>query len=285
MIRYNMGDTKHQISLSYTQRNPHIKQAFVLKNVGDFLCDSRYFTEREGLKEFLVIYTLKGMGWIKYMGSEASLHPGTIAVINCENYQHYKTDCETGWHFLWIHFSSEYAKGLVDFINQPGIFTPEYGRASFIADFQYLKSLMESPYSDAETQISLTLHKLIANLVSKKSASRINSFSRIKSNLDAVITYIRQNYSQKITIDCLVEVSHISKYYLIRTFKEATGMTPYRYITLTRIDEAKKLLTHTRLSVKEIGEQTGFCDAKNFITNFKRITGMTPLQFRENRVV
>lgn len=83
----------------------------------------------------------------------------------------------------------------------------------------------------------------------------------------------------------MVEVSHISKFYLIRLFKELTGTTPYRYIMLIRVDEAKKLLRHTRLSVKEVGEQTGFCDTKNFITNFKKFTGLTPLQFRKNCII
>lgn len=285
MIRYDMGDTTHQFSFSYTQRNPEIKQAFILSGLGDYLCDSRYFTQRDGLKEFLVIYTLQGKGWIRYGKSDTCLLPDTIVIINCENYQYYKTDCEEGWHFLWIHFSSDYANGLVDFINQPGIFALKYDRKSFMLDFEYLKSLIGSASSDAETQISLTLHKLIASMVSEKSANRIDSFCNIKARLDAVIVYIRQNYHRKITVDRLVEVSHISKFYLIRLFKELTGTTPYRYIMLIRVDEAKKLLRHTRLSVKEVGEQTGFCDTKNFITNFKKFTGLTPLQFRKNCII
>lgn len=285
MLRYNMGCTAHHFSLSYTQRNPEIRQAYMLNGLGDYLCDPSYFTERDGLKQFLIIYTLQGKGFIKYGKSKAGLMPDTIAIINCENYQYYKTDCEKGWHFLWIHFSSDYANGLVDLINQSELNVFKYDRKSFLFNFEYLKSLIGSISFDSETQISLTIHKLISSLVSEKSINRTDNYSSKKACLDAVIAYIRQNYYRDITVDRLSEISRISKYYLIRLFKELTGTTPYRYIMLLRVDEAKNLLRHTGLSVKEIGDQAGFCDAKNFITNFKKYTGVTPVQFRNNYII
>lgn len=285
MLRYELGDSANHLSFPYTQRNTEIKQSFVLVSLGDYLCSREYFTERDGLKEFLIIYTLKGKGWIKYGNSEADLLPGEIVIINCENYQYYKSDCDSGWHFLWIHFSSDYAGDLVDSINQSGISVLKYDAGDFNRIFQNLVNLSKYSSLHSETQISLLLHTVLSNLISRKAANFMASISSKKAELDKLAIYIKDNYYNEITVDLLSELSHISKFYLIRLFKEMTGTTPYRYILLTRVDEAKKLLLHTAKPVEEIGEQTGFCDSKNFIFNFKKITGLTPLQYRKTRII
>ena len=56
---------------------PSARQTFFyVQEVGDFCTSSPYFTERENLNSFLIIYTLHGKGLLKYHGSKYSLHPG-----------------------------------------------------------------------------------------------------------------------------------------------------------------------------------------------------------------
>jgi len=69
--------------------------------------------------------------------------------------------------------------------------------------------------------------------------------------------------------------------YFSKTFKSQTGFSPYEYIVLRRIDEAKELLTSTRLSVKEIAYQVGYNSIENFVHSFQKKVGVPPGMFRK----
>jgi len=68
---------------------------------------------------------------------------------------------------------------------------------------------------------------------------------------------------------------------LVRRFKQATGMTPIRYLQRTKIEAAKKLLENTEKGLLEIMLSAGYNDMKNFRQLFKDNTGMTPKAYRD----
>ena len=91
---------------------PRARQTFFyVQEVGDFCTSSPYFTERENLNSFLIIYTLHGKGLLKYRGEQYTLHPGTTAYINCMEHHHYECLQNQNWEFLWIHFNGSSALG------------------------------------------------------------------------------------------------------------------------------------------------------------------------------
>lgn len=285
MTESNMGDTQKHFSRHYTPYNGNLQQAFELVSYGDFDCDDTYFTKRDGLAQFLIIFTLDGEGELQYNNVTASLTSSTVAVINCNQYHHYKTKSNCNWHFLWLHFSSKSADSLVDFINRPALFVGTQSKSSFCTDYNFIKKMSENMLTYAQTEISLAIHTILTKIVALRATGENSSLLNHKQNLNSAINYMKEHYTQTITIDDLSQISNISKYYFIKLFREMTGITPYRYIILIRIDQSKKLLKHTQLSVSQIAEEAGFCDSKNFITNFKNITGMTPLKFRNLNLI
>ena len=68
-----------------------------------------------------------------------------------------------------------------------------------------------------------------------------------------------------------------------KRFQQATGVAPARYRTGKRIEAARALLEHTRMTNKEIAHSLGFSDAFHFANRFKQITGMTPRTYRLGR--
>lgn len=60
------------------------------------------------------------------------------------------------------------------------------------------------------------------------------------------------------------------------------GVTPYSYLTNYRINRSKELLRSTSMSITDISEECGFLDPGNFIAQFKKRTGMRPLQYRRD---
>jgi len=92
------------------------------------------------------------------------------------------------------------------------------------------------------------------------------SFSKAetkKKPIDNVISYINENYTQKITLDTLSEKFFISKYHLCRIFKEATGITILEYLRSKRMIYANELIENG-YNMTEAANLSGFCDYSSF---------------------
>lgn len=100
--------------------------------------------------------------------------------------------------------------------------------------------------------------------------------------LTKALQYIHARFNEKITLDQLAAMEHISKSYLSRLFKRHTGMTVISYVNNLRIQMAKRLLTSTSESVNEIAYQVGFESTKYFFRIFKTLVGESPASFRRN---
>ena len=98
--------------------------------------------------------------------------------------------------------------------------------------------------------------------------------------LDCVLEYIKKHYAEKITLDELAELEHISKSYLSRKFKQRTGLSVVSYINQFRIERSKQFLMASGLDVNEIAYQVGFDSPKYFHRVFKENVGESPAIFR-----
>ena len=106
--------------------------------------------------------------------------------------------------------------------------------------------------------------------------------NRRKSQAIAPIQkYLDENFAQDITLDDLSSTFFINKYHLARMFKETTGYSIKRYITLKRIRKAKELLYLTESDISQIATACGYNSTSNFIRAFKDTEEITPLCFRK----
>lgn len=99
--------------------------------------------------------------------------------------------------------------------------------------------------------------------------------------LPDIVSYIKNSYMEKITLEDLCEEFFISKSTLIRMFKICLGMTPNQYIIHTRILNSRDLL-EKGYSVKEVSVLIGYKNESNFIKKFKEIHGESPKRYSLN---
>lgn len=95
--------------------------------------------------------------------------------------------------------------------------------------------------------------------------------------------YMRENYQKDISLDSVAEYVNVSPYYFSRLFKEGTGTNFTDYLTTLRIERARELLADPERSIKEIAIETGYSNANYFSRIFKKWTGMTPSELREQQ--
>jgi len=92
--------------------------------------------------------------------------------------------------------------------------------------------------------------------------------------------FIENNFQNKISVDQLATMFALSRRNLERRFKKATANTVIEYIQRVKIEAAKKNLESARKNINEIMYEVGYSDNKAFRTTFKKITGLSPIQYR-----
>lgn len=96
----------------------------------------------------------------------------------------------------------------------------------------------------------------------------------------AAINFVLKNYEQRIRVPELAEQSGCSVSQFDRRFRQVFSMTPTQYILRVRVNAARNLLSRTARPIAEIALASGFYDQAQLARYFKRLTGMTPSQYR-----
>jgi AraC-like DNA-binding protein len=99
--------------------------------------------------------------------------------------------------------------------------------------------------------------------------------------LRQIAEFIRAHMDQQISVAQLARVASLSPFHFHREFKRSTGLTPGKYISKVRVDQAKTLLSETQLSLAQVALHVGFTDQSHFTTAFRRATSMTPRAYRK----
>ena len=126
--------------------------------------------------------------------------------------------------------------------------------------------------------------KIFAIDIDRESQSPFMMFSGQKDHEDEPIkkaqAFIEDNFHQKITVDELASMFSLSRRNLERRFKRATANTVVEYIQRVKIEAAKMSLESSRENVNEVMWDVGYTDTKAFRTIFKKITGISPVEYR-----
>lgn len=100
--------------------------------------------------------------------------------------------------------------------------------------------------------------------------------------VDQIITYIKTNYAEKLTLSFVAEYFYISNWHLCRILKKETGKNFIEILNQIRIQKAKEFLKDTNLKVYEIARQVGYRELTYFSNMFKKQTGLTPNEYRNS---
>ncbi|WP_233153924.1 helix-turn-helix domain-containing protein [Scytonema sp. HK-05] len=100
--------------------------------------------------------------------------------------------------------------------------------------------------------------------------------------LNQVKDFIEQRLAEDLSIADMAAVVHMSQFHFARAFKTATGQSPHRYLTQRRMEQAKVLLSVTRLSVAEVAYRVGFYNTSHFTAQFRKATSTTPKAYRDS---
>jgi transcriptional regulator GlxA family with amidase domain len=164
------------------------------------------------------------------------------------------------------------------------IVTEQNGLYSSGGATSYWNLLLHLVEKYAGRDMALMATKVYALEIDRKSQSPFAIFRGQKKHEDETIKraqeFIESNIDERISIDELAQQFAIGKRHFERRFKDATNNTPSEYIQRVKIEAAKKLLESSDKNVSEVMYEVGYNDSKAFRHVFKKITGITPIEYR-----
>lgn len=251
---------------------------YYINSVGHFYCDSNYIVARDSFDSFLIMYIVKGEGKLTIKNKSKIIRENDIILINCYEPHQYETNSSI--ETLWLHFDGNVSYDYFNLIQQDNTHIVFSATSSLIPN--YLKSMINLFKEDQiinESMISWKLQQILAELFSLSNGNQIN-VSPNSNFIETSISYIKNNFKNKISLEDIANSVSISPFYFSRLFKKETGYSPYDYIIMIRLNHAKNLLKTTNMLIKEIAFECGFNSESNFVTAFKKHVNMTPKQFR-----
>jgi transcriptional regulator GlxA family with amidase domain len=164
------------------------------------------------------------------------------------------------------------------------IITDEQGIYSSGGAFSYLNLILYLIEKYAGRDIAVLSAKVFAIEIDRDTQSPFIIFQGQKEHEDEPIkkaqVFIEKNFQDKITVDQLASMFALGRRNLERRFKKATSNTVVEYIQRVKIEAAKMNLEKLRENVNEVMYNVGYTDPKAFRTTFKRITGLSPIEYR-----
>lgn len=188
--------------------------------------------------------------------------------------------CSTHWAFAH-RFGDMFPK--ID-LQPDRLITDESGIYTNGGAFSFLNLIIYLVEKYFDRQTAIFCCKVFQIEMDRHSQSPFMIFSGQKSHGDEMVeqaqAYIENNLHEKISIGHLSDRFAVGRRNFDRRFIKATGNTPIEYAQRVKVEAAKKALEASRKTVNEVMYEVGYSDAKAFREVFRKITGVSPLEYR-----
>jgi transcriptional regulator GlxA family with amidase domain len=165
------------------------------------------------------------------------------------------------------------------------ILTEEDGIYTSGGAYSYLNLLIYLIEKHAGRETAIRISKAFMIDIDRHSQSPFIMFQGQKTHEDESVKkaqeFIEKNFEEKITVDQLASMLAVGRRSLERRFKSATCNTITEYLQRVKVEAAKKNLETGRKNINEVMYDVGYSDVKAFRTIFRKITGLSPLEYRK----
>ena len=247
--------------------------------VGSFRYLPGYHIRRQSFDSFLLMYIRHGQCLVEAGGEKRIAYEGNVVFLDCYHPHAYGT--ETGCEVEWLHFDGRDARDFYEVI------TRENGSIISLKDSYRFEKYLHRLYlgfRDALAVREPLLHNYIVNILTELLLARNQDSSDQRSSgiIDDTIAYITDHLQDELSLEQLARQASLSPFYFSGLFKKETGYSPHEYVIQARVNAAKYFLQSARLSQKDICYSCGFSSESSFCTTFKKMTGLTPSQYRKD---
>ena len=150
---------------------------------------------------------------------------------------------------------------------------------------RYLNAMVQEATSQ-QMSYELVCHNLLEILLIKILRHQhfdleVGKQSKATKDISFIKHYLETYYHESIQLEDLASMTHLSRFYISHSFKKEIGMSPMEYLIDIRIKESKILLRTTNYSISQVADIVGFKTPTYFSKQFRKSTGISPTDYRE----
>ena len=268
--------------ITVSSKHPLVKNLYIT-DIGFFpQAKDHYIERKKGSEENILIYCTNGEGFVIVEDKRHTISKNSLIIIP-QNMRHiYGSSSEKPWDIFWIHFKGELeqnylqSKDSLVLVNVP------------LSNFSTLSNLFHNMF-DALSR-GYTINNIIfANqcfgfflasifyMPFNKYEHKDKHIKYVESSID----FMEKNLDKVLTLGDLKAFNGLSKSQLTEVFKEKTGYSPIDFFIRLKIQKACSYLDLTELIISDISSKLGYSDQYYFSRIFKKIMGMSPVNYRK----
>jgi AraC family transcriptional regulator len=242
--------------------------------------------------EYVLTYEIRGVARSR-IGSDrlCEFRPGDINLLN-PGEVHKDFASPQGRECLMVGVRKEFLHDLFKELgrsgpNSPCFLSPKAEASPIVRQiYQSIKDEVDGRLPGREMFVHCLVTELVIQLLRQMQPCVFHTEPFNMSKMSALwqvrkaIEYLQDTVERKFELTQVAIATGLSKFYLERLFKQATGFCLHTYATYLRIDRAKQLLSETSKSLVSIALELGFSDQSHFTNVFKRFVGITPRAYR-----
>lgn len=252
--------------------------------VGIYERSAGHHAYRDDVTEYQVAYCVEGEGRIRAAGREMPVRRGDV-FINIPGIPHeYWADDKHPWTLLWAHFvgsaGERYFRMMGCHAEEPAF---HLGMNDRLVDlFKMMIREVRQPARANQMTAVAYLHLILSTITALRSQrpATVGERLRCRLDVDSLTAYIDANLGSLNLSDLAAEAA-VSVPHFERLFREQTGYSPFKYVLRRRVALASQLLlSQQEQGIKEIARRVGYDDQHYFSRVFKKITALSPTQYR-----
>jgi len=288
---------------------PYVRLVQKIKGNDDYRLPPRIIYDYE------MILVLEGACDYRIEERSVRLEPGDLLIMPPKKRHSCSVPTGQTFHYYGVHFDLLYMGERFDFSVEDVYINRDYYGAPYIPDepgladrptlllegvdfppvvrcadpgayetvFTALYDAHEHPHYGSELKLRAEMLRLLALLIAEvSSASGVSRSHPQSERIQRAADWMKARYREPLQLADIAASVHLSPGHFRALFKEATGRSPIEFLIRYRVDQAKRMLLHSGMTVGEIAEEVGYPDIHYFSRIFKQVEGMSPLQFRES---
>lgn len=237
--------------------------------------------------DYHVHFILAGKGTLEINGTAYSLRRGQIFVTPPGIEVYYYADPDDPWYYTWVSFGGSKASL---YLEKAGITEAHPVRDTYIEPeefFAYTEKILDHHELTIANELTRTalLYEILALLVRSQQQNQIEHHHTPEPDyapdlyVRHAVEYIHEHYTD-VRVQDIAAYIGITRSYLTHIFKQKLHVSPQEYLLNYRLEEGRRLLCATKLSIQEVAEQIGYDNPLTFSKIFKNTFGLSPKHYR-----